>query len=140
MFYYVTSLINTKGNHSVGVEEWIGMLKVVRSITACALSFYCVISREKSPEIGDYGKLRAQIPGLYRAIIFPSPDRLVRRHPVRVAESCVRSCNSVYLSPNFNIHVSVSGLYFPSIGPHIPCSRIGRPILEIYKSIFFLFF
>ncbi len=52
----------------------------------------------KSPEIsGDYGKLRylrPQIPRLYRATIFPSPDRLVRRHPVRVAESCVRSCNS----------------------------------------------
>ncbi len=29
------------------------------------------------------------------AIIFPSPDCLVRRHPVRGAELCVRSCNSV---------------------------------------------
>jgi len=32
------------------------------------------------------------------------------------------------LSPNFHIHVSVSDLYIPRIGPHISCSRIGRPI------------
>jgi hypothetical protein len=31
--------------------------------------------------------------------------------------------------------VSVSELYFPWIGPHISWSRIGRPILEIYKSL-----
>jgi hypothetical protein len=30
------------------------------------------------------------------------------------------------LSPNFHIHVSVSDLYIPRIGPHISCSRIGR--------------
>ncbi len=29
------------------------------------------------------------------------------------------------LSPNFHIHVSVSELYIPRIGPHISCSRIG---------------
>ncbi len=65
----------------------------------------------KSREIsGDYRKLRylrPQIPRLYRAIIFPSPDRLVRRHPVRVAESCVRSCNSAPIcgpgSPAFQV-------------------------------------
>jgi hypothetical protein len=34
------------------------------------------------------------------------------------------------LSPNFHIHVSVSDLYIPIIGPHISCSRTGRPILE----------
>ncbi len=39
------------------------------------------------------------------------------------------------LSPNFHIHVSVSDLYIPRIGPHISCSRIGRRILEIYKSL-----
>jgi hypothetical protein len=31
------------------------------------------------------------------------------------------------LSPNFQIFVSVSGLYIPWINPHISCSRIGRP-------------
>jgi hypothetical protein len=75
------------------------MLEIVRSDpTLRKLSLF---SKEKSPEIsGNYGKLRLitenfGIPGQYRVIIFPSPDRLVRRHPVRVAESGVRSCNSV---------------------------------------------
>ncbi len=39
------------------------------------------------------------------------------------------------LSPNFHIHVSVSDLYIPRISPHISCSRIGRSILGIYKSL-----
>ncbi len=39
------------------------------------------------------------------------------------------------LSPNFHIHVSVSDLYIPRIGPHIACSRIGRSIVGIYKSL-----
>ncbi len=39
--------------------------------------------------------------------------------------------------PNFgfHIHVSVSDLYIPRIGPHISCSRIGRPIVWIHKSL-----
>ncbi len=39
------------------------------------------------------------------------------------------------LSPNFHIHVSVSDLYIPRIGPHIFCSKIGRLIVGIYKSL-----
>ncbi len=39
------------------------------------------------------------------------------------------------LSPNFRIHVSVSDFYIPRIGPHISCSRIGRSIVGIYKSL-----
>jgi hypothetical protein len=39
------------------------------------------------------------------------------------------------LSPNFHIHVSVSNLYIPRIGPHIFSSRKGRPIVEIYNSL-----
>ncbi len=31
-------------------------------------------------------------------------------------------------SPNFHIHVSVSDLSIPRIGPHISCSIIGRSI------------
>jgi hypothetical protein len=41
------------------------------------------------------------------------------------------------LSPNFHIHhihVSVINLYIPRMVHIIPCNRIGRPILEIYKS------
>jgi hypothetical protein len=37
-------------------------------------------------------------------------------------------------SPNFQIHVSVNDLYISGISPHISCSRIGKPILGIYKS------
>ncbi len=52
--------------------------------------------------------------------------------------------NSVYkfliwelrsLSPNFHIHVSVSELYIPRIGPHISSSRKGSPIVGIYNSL-----
>ncbi len=39
------------------------------------------------------------------------------------------------LSPNFHIHVSVSDLYISRIGPYISCSRIGRSIVGIYKSL-----
>jgi len=36
------------------------------------------------------------------------------------------------LSPNFHVHVSVSDLHIPHISS---CSRIGRPIMGIYKSL-----
>ncbi len=39
------------------------------------------------------------------------------------------------LSPNFHIHVSVSNLYIPRIGPHISYSRIDRSLVGIYKSL-----
>ncbi len=38
-------------------------------------------------------------------------------------------------APNFHIHVSVSDLYVPRIGPHISSSRKGRPIVGIYNSL-----
>ncbi len=52
--------------------------------------------------------------------------------------------NSVYiflfwelrsLSPNFHIHVSVSDLYIPRIGPHISSSSKGRAIVGVYNSL-----
>ncbi len=52
--------------------------------------------------------------------------------------------NSVYiflfwelrgLSPNFYIHVSVSDLYIPRMGPHSSSSRNGSSILGIYNSL-----
>ncbi len=39
------------------------------------------------------------------------------------------------LSPNFYIHVSVSDLYIPRIGPHISSSRNGSSIVGIYNSL-----
>ncbi len=39
------------------------------------------------------------------------------------------------LSPNFHIHVSVRDLHIPRLCPHISCSRIGRSIVGIYKSL-----
>jgi hypothetical protein len=38
------------------------------------------------------------------------------------------------LSPNFHIHVSVSDLYIPRIGPHISCKQY-RQINGMYKSL-----
>ena len=37
--------------------------------------------------------------------------------------------------PNFQIHVSVSDLYIPRIGPHISSSRNGSSIVGIYNSL-----
>ena len=39
------------------------------------------------------------------------------------------------LSPNFHIHVSVTDLYIPRIGPHISWNRIDRSMVGIYKSL-----
>ncbi len=39
------------------------------------------------------------IPGPNKGILFPSPDCWLRRHPVRVAESFARSCDSVGSCP-----------------------------------------
>ncbi len=64
----------------------------------------------------------------------------------QIRSYCYPHCNgnSVYLflfwelrgiSTNFHIHVSVSDLYIPRIGPHISSSRKGRPIVGIYNSL-----
>ncbi len=39
------------------------------------------------------------------------------------------------LVPNFHIHVSMSDLYIPPIGPPILMQKIGGPIVRIYKSL-----
>ncbi len=61
-------------------------------------------------------------------------------------QSCAAHCNEnpIYLfpekelcglRPSFHLYVSVSNLYIPRISPHISWSRIGRPIVGIYKSL-----
>ncbi len=52
-------------------------------------------------------------------------------NPIYVFLFCELRC----LSPNFHIHVFVSDLCIPRIGPHISYSRIGRSIVGIYKSL-----
>ncbi len=37
--------------------------------------------------------------------------------------------------PNFHIHVSLSDLHIPTIGPQTHYNKIGRPIVGIYKSL-----
>ncbi len=37
--------------------------------------------------------------------------------------------------PNFYVHVSVNDLYIPTIGPQTQYSKIGGPIIGIYKSL-----
>jgi hypothetical protein len=39
------------------------------------------------------------------------------------------------LVPNFHIHVSVSDLYIPMIGPPILLQKLGGPIVGIFKSL-----
>ncbi len=39
------------------------------------------------------------------------------------------------LVPNFYIYVSVRDLYIPIFGPKKHNSKIGRPIVGIYKSL-----
>ncbi len=66
-------------------------------------------------------------------------SKYVLYSPLKVIAHCNK--NPVYLfpekefrgiTPNFHIHVSVSNLYIHRIGPHISCSRIGRPIVQEY--------
>ncbi len=53
----------------------------------------------------------------------------------RKSHLCIPFLGIARPQSNFPIHVSVSDLYIPRIGQHISCSRIGRSMMGIYKSI-----
>ncbi len=75
------------------------------------------------------------------------PSITIIQYQKQVSTRCsITHCNgnSVYiflfwelrgLIPNFHIHVSVSDLNIPRIGPHISSSRKDRPIVRIYNSL-----
>ncbi len=54
---------------------------------------------------------------------------------IRFMYSQKRNCVASFPIPTFNIHISVSELYIPRINLLFGCSKIGRPILGIYKSL-----
>jgi hypothetical protein len=69
---------------------------VSSNLPAQTLSFFQRVNLRKIIEMSS-GMEKSSIPAWVRDKMFPSPDHLVRRHPVRVAESCVRSCYRVEL-------------------------------------------
>ncbi len=75
--------------------------------------------------------LSEQILCPYKAIIFPSPDRLVRRQPVRVAESCVRSGNIV------RAHCTDTWIYRSTATLHNPATVRVPTSAEWSKGSFF---
>ncbi len=54
---------------------------------------------------------------------------------------CTKNCKPIFPEtklflrpcPNFYIHVSVSDLYIPTIGPQTQCSKIGGRIVQMYN-------
>ncbi len=89
-------------------------------------------------------RLPGRDPGPIYLTIFPQAGALTTKLRLTQHPHCKENPIYVFLfwelrdlSPNFHIHVTVSDLYIPRMGPlHIfPCSRIGRPNLEICKSL-----
>jgi hypothetical protein len=111
------------------------MYKVAASIRACKL---------KSKFLG-FDKI------IYRYTTSDVSKRWLKRYSLRwqrctpcAADASALQGKSHYvllfwelrgLSPNFHMHVSANDFYIPRIGPHISCSRIGRSIVRIYKSL-----
>jgi hypothetical protein len=66
--------------------------------------------------------------------------RYSRTHRLTLQMPCVEKSKQIFpemklLVPNFHIHVSVSDLYIPTIGPRRQYIKIGRPIVGMYKSL-----
>jgi hypothetical protein len=82
-------------SRGIGQDQWSAGCEIDPS-----LRNYIIFSQSKSPEnsvtTGKARYLGVYTPGPNKGTIFPSPDCWLRRHPVRVAESFVRSCYSVF--------------------------------------------
>ncbi len=59
----------------------------------------------------------------------------LQRHCIENSKQIFPELKLRGLVPNSYIHVSVSDLYIPTIGPPICCSKISGPIVGIYKSL-----
>ncbi len=71
---------------------------------------------------------------LYTHYPLPRNNAGITAKKFRFIYSLKRNC----LSPNLHIYASVSDLYILTIGPRLhifSCSRIGRPIVGIYKLL-----
>ncbi len=59
----------------------------------------------------------------------------LQRHCTENSKQILPEMKLSGLFTNSYIHVSVSDLYIPTIGPQTQYSKIGRPIMGIYKSL-----
>jgi hypothetical protein len=86
-----------------------------------------VVDPQEGNKIGDLGTALVKKENQ----IFPQSCN-ARSTLQRRSDLCIPRNETV---SSFHIHVSVSDLYIPRIGLPICCSKVGRPILGIYKSL-----
>ncbi len=104
-----------------GAMGWLGCAKRIRQRRFCSITAACFPMAKRS--------IIVVVPTL----LYFSATQHCNENPIHVRGIPEKELSS--LSPNFHIHVSVSYLYIAKMYPHISCSRIGRPILGIYKFI-----
>ncbi len=111
----------------------------VNYFNLCVPIFYCIFVFSYRRIYTEYSSWQME-----RALVYRACEGLFRNRFQSWA--CIVHCkeNAMYvflfwelrgLNPNFYIHVSVSDLNIPRIGPHILCSRIGRSIVGISELL-----